>query len=397
MKTSQVSTPLWRAGCAPESIGSRKPLVTAGEIPATCTASGTSPWQNHAMPSRSTAPFVAAVAFVVSMGAAAAKPEAPMPVDATTGVLDAFRGYRVVAIGEAHGNEQEHAFFRALIRDPRFVSAGIDLVVEFGNALYQPVVDRFVNGESVDAASLRRVWQNTTIPGVTWDVPVYEAFYREARHVNASLPPHQRIRVLLGDPAVDWDRADRGGWRPASTGRLGWPTDDERYDRDFHVVTVIRREVLPRKRRALVIQGAHHVYRTSSSSLVATLEARFGVKVFSIVSSVGRGLEIVQPDVSWLSPGLAKLRGTTLGALDSDFLLPNKRPGFSAQDNFDAVLYVGAEGSLTSSRLTRAQCGDPEYVAMRRARLGLWSRSSEALQDLADKCAAALGSERTVQ
>ncbi len=83
----------------------------------------------------------------------------------------------------------------------------------------------------MDVASLRRIWQNTTIPGVTWDVPVYEAFYREVRDVNASLPPHQRIRVLLGDPPVDWDRADRGGWIPASTGRLGWPTEDERYER----------------------------------------------------------------------------------------------------------------------------------------------------------------------
>jgi hypothetical protein len=193
-------------------------------------------------------------------------------------VLDAFRRYSVVAIGETHSNEQEHAFFRALIATDAAVSAGIDLVVEFGNARYQPVADRFVNGESVDAASLRRIWQNTTIPGVTWDVPVYEAFYREARNVNASLPPHLRIRVLLGDPAVDWDRADRGGWIPASTGRLGWPTDDERYERDFHVATVVRREVLTRKRQALVIQGAHHVYPTNTGSLVATLEARFGVE-----------------------------------------------------------------------------------------------------------------------
>jgi hypothetical protein len=113
--------------------------------------------------------------------------------------------------------------------------------------------------------------------------------------------------------------------------------------------------------------------------------------------SLERHTPDLQPDVRWLSPGLARLRGTTLGALDSGFLFPNTRPGFSAQDNFDAVLYVGPEGSLTSSRLTRAQCVDSEYIAMRRARLALWTRSSEALQDLVDKCAAALGSERTVQ
>jgi hypothetical protein len=43
-----------------------------------------------------------------------------VPVDAITGVLDAFRIHAVVALGEgSHGNEQAHRFRLALIRDPR--------------------------------------------------------------------------------------------------------------------------------------------------------------------------------------------------------------------------------------------------------------------------------------
>jgi hypothetical protein len=115
-------------------------------------------------------------------------------------VLDAFRSHEVVALGEGeHGNEQGYAFRLALIRDPRFTAIVNDIVVESGNALYQDVMDRFIRGELVPDASLRRAWQNTTQPFTTFDGPVYEGFFRAVRAVNSALPPERRLRVLLGD------------------------------------------------------------------------------------------------------------------------------------------------------------------------------------------------------
>jgi hypothetical protein len=91
-----------------------------------------------------------------------------------------------------------------------------DIVVEFGNALYQDTIDAFVlNGQPVADADLRPVWRNTTqSPVQTWDAPVYEQFFRRVRAVNWTLPPSKRVRVLLGDPPLDWSKVTSGSQIP---------------------------------------------------------------------------------------------------------------------------------------------------------------------------------------
>jgi hypothetical protein len=72
-----------------------------------------------------------------------------VPIDPVSGIVEIFTTHEVVALSEGnHGNEQGHAFRLALIRDPRFAAAVNDIVVEFGNAHYQAVIDRFVQGEA---------------------------------------------------------------------------------------------------------------------------------------------------------------------------------------------------------------------------------------------------------
>jgi hypothetical protein len=67
-------------------------------------------------------------------------------------------------------------------------------------------MDRFTRGEDVPNDTLRQVWQNTTQPHPLWDVPIYEEFFRAVRAVNQSLPNDRQLRVVLGDPPIDWDR-----------------------------------------------------------------------------------------------------------------------------------------------------------------------------------------------
>ena len=192
--------------------------------------------------------------LLTSLAAAALLP-AQTPVEPIGAIVEAFRAHSIVAIGnvEFRGNEQCQAFHRSLVRDPRFAAAVNDIVVEFGNARYQDVIDRFIRGEEVPPDSLRRVWQNTTQVEYEWDSPVYEEFFRTVRTVNASLPPARRLRVLLGDPPIDWDKIK---------------TIDDLHkgmgDRDAHAVEVIRREVLSKNRRALVIYGGQHLLRKNT-------------------------------------------------------------------------------------------------------------------------------------
>src|SRR5690606_29965337 len=113
------------------------------------------------------------------------------------GIIDAFRFHSVVTMSEGsggfHGNEQAHAFLRALIRDRRFADVADDIVVEWGNSLYQGVIDRYTRGENVPYSELRQVWENTTQPHPVWDSPVYRQFFEAVRSQNETLLEEEHI------------------------------------------------------------------------------------------------------------------------------------------------------------------------------------------------------------
>ncbi len=301
--------------------------------------------------------------------AQAPAPVPSAPVEPIPAIVEAFRSRPIVALGNVEGgNEQSHAFQLALLRDPRFTAVASDILVEFGNALYQDVVDRFVRGEDVAYESLRRVWQNTTQVEYEWDLPVYEDFFRTVRAVNASLPQSRQIRVLLGDPPVDWDQVHNLEDLRKAMG-----------DRDGYALEVLRREVLANGRRALVIYGGQHLLRRNTipraadewaSGIVARMEKDRLAAGFTILPETRRDLRALQPDVaSWPIPSLALLRGTLLGSTIWD-PGPQRRP-VRMEEQFDAILYLGPPSSMTSARMAPVLCSDRDYMKMRTWRLGL--------------------------
>jgi hypothetical protein len=292
------------------------------------------------------------------------------PVEPNGAILEAFKTHPITALGniEFSGNEQCHAFQLSLIRDPRFASAVNDIVVEFGNAKYQDVVDRFVRGEDVPYDSLRHIWQDTTQVEFIWDLPIYEDFFRAVRTVNASLPPNRHLRVLLGDPPIDW-----------ATVHSREDLDKFASQRDTYTVDVIRREVLAKKHHALLIFGTQHLLRKNTvlgaadegaRGIVGLLEKDGTAAVFTVMPEVRRDLIALQPDIaSWPKPSLATVRGTVLGALLWD---PNpQRRAVRVEDQIDAILYLGPSSSMTMSRLSPGLCADQKYMEMRTSRLGL--------------------------
>jgi hypothetical protein len=338
-------------------------------------------------------------------------------IEPITGILEMFKTHDVVALSEGnHGNEQGHAFRVALIRDPRFAAAVNDIVVEFGNAHYQSVIDRFVQGEQVPYDELRKVWQDTTQRGAVWDRPIYEEFYRAVRDVNAALPVERRLRVLLGDSPMDWN-GPRGSGPPR--------TDD-------FPAALIQREVLAKKRRALVIYGGMHLVRKrapflppkdpalvpvvamlmkqfQNGSIVAQLD-RSGARVFVVATSTDFDISTLQANVvAWRSPSLALIRGTLLGLASSVTYFPRSAPVIRGrggveetlqpdlaavppmQEVVDAILYLGPPSSITQSRLARELCADPAYVKMRVERLSEFaSPDRDPAAAFKAECAAAL-------
>jgi hypothetical protein len=145
-------------------------------------------------------------------------PPPAKPVEAIGAILDAFKDHSLVALSDAHGNKQAHEFLLSLIRHPRFASTVNDIVVEFGTSRYQDVADRFVGGEDIPYATLRKAWQDAVQPSPAHDIPHAEDVFRTVRAVNAALPRDRHIRLVLGDPPIKWEEirtpADHDKWGP---------------------------------------------------------------------------------------------------------------------------------------------------------------------------------------
>jgi hypothetical protein len=320
-------------------------------------------------------------------------------------ILDAFRAHPVVMLGHPHGIEQRHRFHLSLIRDPRFPNYVNDIVEECGNARHQERIDRFVSGQEVPYSELRQVWEDTISAAPNCDQPMYEELYRTVRDINRTLPRERRIRVVLGDVPIDW----RGVRTFADL--VAW--DAQRYE---HMANVVQREVLAKGGRALVLYGDMHAQRKnervnfeSADNVAARLERDGTTTVFTVWSNIGPN----RPDVSqfqadvrtWVAPRLALLRGTVLGTRDfadyftSDgrFTLRDGRPQPIArerwapmrmQEQFDAVLYLGPQSSMTLQRLAPERCSDSAYMAMRTGRMALLPGGQAQVERLREYCAA---------
>jgi hypothetical protein len=331
---------------------------------------------------RTSSGFVIAwsVALSAAMLPAMARPMAPTsePVEPIAAILDAFGQHSIVALGEVHGNEQSHAVRLALLRTPRFPSLVNDIVVEFGNAKFQPLMDRFIAGGDVADEDLVHVWQDTTQVSGVWDRPIYGDLFRAVRAVNQSLPAGRKLRVLLGDPAVDWElvRRDNDGAASQREGKVRingiWIEKDRAssLDRDEHAARLVAREVLARQRRALLMFGDGHLAH-AGRSVVGRLERSTGTSVFTITNATSRtydALATARVDVgSWPAPSLWR---RPVG------------PDGSGIGQSDAVLYLGPPSAMTSSRIAPAVCADASYLARRRERMswaGMPESEAEAL------------------
>jgi hypothetical protein len=132
-----------------------------------------------------------------------AKPASPEP--ATAAILAAFDKYEIVGLPAAHGMKDLDDFILSLIRNPAFSEKVNDLEVECGNSLYQPVLDRYIAGEDIAFTEVRKVWRNTT-QSMCSTSGFYEQFFPLVRAINQKLPAGRRLRVLAGDPPIDWDQ-----------------------------------------------------------------------------------------------------------------------------------------------------------------------------------------------
>jgi hypothetical protein len=228
-----------------------------------------------------------------------------MKKDPVESVLAAFDSANLVALGERHWAREDSQFRLAVVRNQAFAQKVNDIVVEFANPLYQAVLDRFVDGQSVAGEELQHVWRDTTQPGA-FDSPVYEEFLSTVRAVNAKLAPDRRVRVLAADYPINWSAI-------SSPRELDGPMRG----RDRSAAGIIRQQVLDRNRKALVLFGSGHLYRNRPETIVDLLKQDSRAKWFIVVPVGGPGLPslLTANTATAGQPALLTLRGSAVGRL----------------------------------------------------------------------------------
>jgi hypothetical protein len=281
---------------------------------------------------------------------------------ASRDLLKAWDTHPVVAVSEAeHRAVQDKDFLLSLITSPEFATKVNDIVVEFGTALMQPLLDRYMEGEDIPLRQLRRVWADTTVVNGLWDAPVYRNFFAAVRAHNQTLPKHRRLRVLACDPPIDRARV--------STLEAAAPF----LARDPFCASLVEREVLAKGRKALAIMGDAHLIRRHLTgkpvtNTVTLIEAKHPGAVFVVLTHRGQyrdSATIEQRLGAEPVPSLAPLRGTWLGSLPAMLPKPLTRTRVGGptpttetivvtepplfQDVADALLYLGPKGLFTRS------------------------------------------------
>jgi hypothetical protein len=291
------------------------------------------------------------IAFTLNVpGAHAQPPTAQEPVArVTSAIIKLFDQYRIVMLGEMHESIQEHALLNKLVAAPGFAERVNDIVVEVCNSLYQDTLDRYIAGEDVQAERLRRSWENVVgAPGGVAVAP-YHDLYATIRALNQRLPKNRRLRVLCGDPPIDWTRVET---RDDIAPFLGF--------RDEHYASVVRYDVLALRRKALLIMGSGHFQRRDGKPGVIEQQM---IQAFAKPYVILPGSDIVgtyedldarfeqQP-----GPWMMEMKGSWLGGLPRWQESPViGYPAMTAlktkvgtwEQTADAYLYLGPRDKLT--------------------------------------------------
>jgi hypothetical protein len=261
----------------------------------------------------------------------------------------------------AHGGKDLDDLILRLVRDPSFPNKANDIVVECGNSLYQRTLDRYISGEYVPLAEVRRVWRDTSVSMCSVS-GFYEILFPLIRRINERLSPEKRLRMLAGDPPLNWSEVK--------------DQSEVMLDRDANIATVMEKEVLSKHRRALMLFGTFHLFHSDHTgpkqleSAVGRYERHYPGMTFvidgGIVSrspipvSVTNELEARM--AAWPVPSLIQnIKGTWLEGVSEDY--------FSRM--IDAYLYFGPTDLMLAEPRPAEMFLNKEYMAELRRRTAI--------------------------
>jgi len=266
--------------------------------------------------------------------------------------------YPIVCLGEGgHQAEEPHQFLRRVLSDKAILRMVDVVIVEFAASMQQPVLDAYIRGEEVPFSELSKVWRDTgQSPRSPWDSPLYYELLRLVREENLTLAPEQRVRVLAGDPPIDWDQIS-----------TKIACDQAVVPRNPFVASLAMRQAFDLGKKVLIIFGGAHLPRVPAGS---ENDPRNSISYRILKDHPGsvRVIEFLDPDNLGLGDREGELARDRIyvtanhwvGRIKADRFFPEiyslvtdsktgeqswqKAPlysGYLLRDLFDALVYIG--------------------------------------------------------
>jgi hypothetical protein len=294
-------------------------------------------------------------------------------------MIQLFRSHDIVMFGEVHNSEQEYEWLCELVKTPGFSDHVDDIVVEFGNPLYQQTVDRYVAGEDIPFDEVQQAWRNMVADSDPVS-PVYGWLYKAVREANMQRPGRRGIRLLMGSPPGDWSKIrNSADLAPYEAERERWYAE------------VVKTEVLAKHHRALLIMGAGHFLRGHDQALEFELAAQqhqpvpldkahlgpgfierelraAGANPYLVVfgtNAIDNRGDVDRRFDSWPVPVIVPLAGNWVGALPAQPVLSGGHAAaipLTLADQAEALLYVAPCSVLRTVYLSHAQLDGTTYA-----------------------------------
>jgi hypothetical protein len=296
-------------------------------------------------------------------------------------IIQAYQNHNIIGFGEGgHGLENFHEFIQNLFDNPK-IQENIDIViVEFANVNHQNILDKYIFGEDIPINDLRKAWRETTSPGQLGELPVYLQLLQKIRDVNKSLPQDRKIRVLAGDPPINWKAINNAD---EYKNQLG-------YSRDLFPAELAIHHGIVEKKKVLMIYSEIHLSKAMDisfgkdrPSITSIINKKHPGSIKTIGSIYSEGFLKNQSLVSLPINSIIDLENDRLGDVPASHLFEasfykNSKEvkifeDFKMKELFDALLYLGPFELLRRCPMPEADydCSFFEELNRRRKIVGM--------------------------
>ncbi len=292
---------------------------------------------------------------------------------------DALQEYPIVCLAEGgHQADNPHQLLRQVLSDKSILKTTDIIIIEFANARYQDVLDAYIRGEEVPFSELSKVWRNTgQSPHAPWDSPLYYELLKTIRAGNLGLPQGEKVRVIAGDPPIEWETIQT--WEDYNSSRI---------PRDPYAAELCIEQAFNLKKKVLLIFGGGHLpkipvgetddLRNSLTSLILK-EHPSSVKAIGFLVPEYMGIEdsinvlevntIYDTDRHWVGDINAELMFPEIYSLVTDENTGEQSwqqvplySGSHIRDLFDALIYIGPSSEWEYISGSFDEDRDKEYL-----------------------------------